>query len=163
MSDASREFVAALEALMESFQQEQRGLFRERKITPLQFFVLRWLSKSPEGNMSSLARLLGIRPQSATPIVDALETEGLLRRIRSTEDRRESHLELTPKGSRLLESLRSAVRDKLGSALDHAPPTSLRRATAALRTAAAALDRDQARAQARTLGSPPGLRAKRPR
>ena len=147
MSNASREFVVALEGLMESFQQEQRALFRDRKVTPVQFFVLRWLSNAPEANMSSLARLLGIRPQSATPIVDSLESEGLLRRIRPAEDRRESRLELTPKGARLLESLRAAFRKKLGKALDEAPSTSLRKAAEALRIAAAALDSQQAQAR----------------
>jgi DNA-binding MarR family transcriptional regulator len=149
MSEASREFVVALEGLMESFQQEQRNLFRLQKLTAVEFFVLRWLSKSPEANMTSMARLLGIRPQSATPIVDSLEQDGLLRRVRSTADRRESRLALTPKGSRRLESIRSAFRDKLGKALDEAPSTSLRTAAGALRIAAAALEREQAKARAR--------------
>ncbi|MFI5418263.1 MAG: MarR family winged helix-turn-helix transcriptional regulator [Candidatus Lutacidiplasmatales archaeon] len=144
MSEASREFVDALEGLMESFQQEQRGVLLDRKLTLVRFFVLRWLAKAPGANMSSLAALLGVRPQTFTPIVDSLESEGLLRRVRSTEDRRESHLELTPKGSRVIDSIRASFREKLGQALDEAPPSSIRTAAQALRIAAASLDRTRA-------------------
>ncbi|MGA7860568.1 MAG: MarR family transcriptional regulator [Thermoplasmata archaeon] len=144
MSEESRQFVVALESLMERFQQEQRGLFRDWKLTPVQFFVLRWLSKDDGANMSTLAGMLGVRPQTVTPIVDSLERAGWVRRVRSIEDRRESLLRLTPKGSHLLESLRASFIEKLGRALDEAPATSLRAATEALRIATTGLDRDLA-------------------
>jgi hypothetical protein len=54
-SDESREFLAALEGLMDSFQREQRSVLRRWKLTPLQLFVLRWLSKYEDANMSNLA------------------------------------------------------------------------------------------------------------
>jgi MarR family transcriptional regulator, 2-MHQ and catechol-resistance regulon repressor len=142
MSEASRGFMLALEGLMESFQHEQRALFRDWQLTPLQFLALRWLSKDPEAHMSALARFMGVRPQTVTPIVDSLEKAGWIRRVRSSEDRREVFLELTPKGSRLLESVRASFLEKLGRALDEAPATSLRTAAEALRIATSALDRD---------------------
>jgi DNA-binding MarR family transcriptional regulator len=147
MSRASREFVSALEGLMESFHQEQKDLFHRRGITPVQFFVLRWASMSSEPNMSSLARFLGIRPQSATPLVDGLETLGYLRRARSAEDRRELRLELTPRGRQLIETLRGAFRARLSAAMDSAPSDSLLRAAAALRVAAATVERDRLRSR----------------
>jgi DNA-binding MarR family transcriptional regulator len=154
MSEASQEFVAALEGLMESLQLRNRGLLCDWKLTPVRVFVLRWLAKAPDANMSALARLLEVRPQTLTPIVDSLEKEGLLRRVRSTEDRRESHLELTPKGERLLESLRASIRGSLAAALDEVPATSLKATSIALRHAAANLDLDQSRVPM----APPGRR-----
>ncbi|MGP8078748.1 MAG: MarR family winged helix-turn-helix transcriptional regulator [Thermoplasmata archaeon] len=145
MSEEGREFVVALEGLMECFQQEQRGLFRDWRLTPVQFFVLRWLSKDQDANMSTLAWMLGVRPQTVTPIVDSLEKGGWVRRVRSREDRREALLRLTPKGSRLLRSIRASFVEKLGHALDAAPATSLRTASAALRIATASLGRDRPR------------------
>jgi DNA-binding MarR family transcriptional regulator len=141
MSVASRDFVDALEGFMESFQKEQRGLLMDRNLTLVRLFALRWLSKAPDSNMSSFARLLGVRPQTVTPIVDSLEKDGLVRRVPSKEDRREARLELTAKGARVLESVRAAFREKLAQALDQTPPRSLRAATDALRIAVMALDR----------------------
>jgi DNA-binding MarR family transcriptional regulator len=154
LSRASREFVSALEGLMESFHQEQKELFHRRGITPVQFFVLRWTSMSSGANMSNLARFLGIRPQSATPLVDALETMGYVRRTRSTEDRRELRLELTPRGRQLIETIRGAFRARLASAMDATPSDSLLRAAAALRVAAATVERDRLRARAAGRGRP---------
>jgi DNA-binding MarR family transcriptional regulator len=139
--------MVALEGLMEAFQQEQRGLFRDRKLTPVQFFVLRWLTGDEDANMSKLAGLLGVRPQTVTPIVDTLEGAGWLRRVRSTADRRESLLIVTPVGKRLLRSLRASFFEKLGRALDEAPPPSLRTATKVLQIATSALVRDLSRAR----------------
>ena len=144
----------ALEGLMEAFQKEQRGLFRDWGLTPVQFIVLRWLSKDREANMSKLAALLGVRPQTVTPIVDTLEESGWVRRLRSTEDRRESRLELTPKGVRLLEAVRASFFEKLGRVLDEAPAPSLRTSTRVLTTATATLARDGARTR------PPGPKPK---
>ena len=132
---------------MESFQQEQRGLFRDWKLTPIQFFVLRWIKKDDEANMSTLAGHLGVRPQTVTPIVDALEKAGWLRRVRSLSDRRQSRLQLTPKGSRLLESVRASFFEKLGRALDEAPSAALQTSTEVLTIATAALARDLAGAR----------------
>jgi DNA-binding MarR family transcriptional regulator len=140
--------MVALEGLMEAFQQEQRGLFRDRKLTPVQFVVLRWLTNDEEANMSKLAGLLGVRPQTVTPIVDTLEKAGWLRRVWSTADRRESLLVVTPTGKRLLRSVRTSFFEKLGRALDEAPATSLRTATEVLQIATSVLVRDRPRARA---------------
>jgi len=158
MSEASRNFLGALEGLMECFQQEQRGLCRDLKLTTLQFLVLRWLAKDGDANMSKLAQLLGVRPQTVTPIVDSLETGGWVRRVHSTEDRRESFLRLTPKGLRVIQSVRVSFFDKLGRALDEASPTSLAGAANVLEVATAALRRDLARART-TSAKPTSRRA----
>ncbi|MCI4363158.1 MAG: MarR family transcriptional regulator [Thermoplasmata archaeon] len=148
MTSSSREFVAALEGLSDCFQKEQRGLFRDLKITPIQFFVLRWLSKDPAANMSTLAGLLGVRPQTVTPIVDALEASGWLRRTRSLEDRRESLLVLTPRGKRLLASFRAAFFERMDRAVAEATSSALRTSAQVLRVATAALLRDLERRKA---------------
>ncbi|MCI4345958.1 MAG: MarR family transcriptional regulator [Thermoplasmata archaeon] len=147
MTSPSREFVSALEGLSECFQQEQRGLFRELKITPVQFFVLRWLAKDPAANLTKLAGFLGVRPQTVTPIVDALEDSGWVRRVRSVEDRRESHLQLTPKGKRLIASFRVAFYERMDRAVADAPGPALRTSAHVLRVATATLLRDLERAR----------------
>ncbi len=120
-------------------------LFRDRKPTPVQFKVLRWLTRDPEANMSTVAGLLGVRPQTVTPIVDTLEKAGWVRRVRSTADRRESLLLVTPKGKRLLESVQASFYEKLGRALDEAPAPYLATASEVLQIATSALVRDLTR------------------
>jgi DNA-binding MarR family transcriptional regulator len=52
--------------------------------------------------MGTIARHLGYSPRTLTPMVDALEAEGLLRREPDPTDRRAQRLELTPSGYELM-------------------------------------------------------------
>lgn len=126
---------------METFQHEQRTLFRDWKLTPIQFFVLRIASKDFGADMSRLAEFLGVRPQTVTPVVDSLEEAGLIRRTRSPTDRRRALLEVTPKGLRMIETVRSSFFKRLEDALEEAPEKSLRTSVEVLEIATAALGR----------------------
>jgi DNA-binding MarR family transcriptional regulator len=52
--------------------------------------------------MGAIARRLGYSPRTLTPMVDALEAEGLLRREPDPTDRRAQRLALTPSGYELM-------------------------------------------------------------
>jgi DNA-binding MarR family transcriptional regulator len=52
--------------------------------------------------MGAVARSLGYSPRTLTPMVDALEAEGLLRREPDPTDRRAQRLALTPSGYELM-------------------------------------------------------------
>jgi len=52
--------------------------------------------------MGAIARRLGYSPRTLTPMVDALEAEGLLRREPDPTDRRAQRLTLTPSGYELM-------------------------------------------------------------
>lgn len=141
MSTAGREFLTALDSLMESFQKDQRAVFRKLKLTPIQYFVLKWVAHNPAANMSHLAGFLGVRPQTVTPVVDALQRAGWLRRSPSTTDRRESLLQVTAGGQRLLGRLHAAYLERVGRALDAASEPDLRSATMVLGIVSAVLAR----------------------
>lgn len=55
--------------------------------------------------LSALATELGIAPRSATDVVDALQTQGLVQRTASVIDRRAIDLRLTEEGLRLRRTL----------------------------------------------------------
>jgi len=57
------------------------------------------------GGMTELASFLRVDQNTATRLVDRLEGQGLLRRMRNPSSRRELILSATDKGARLLESL----------------------------------------------------------
>jgi MarR family transcriptional regulator for hemolysin len=56
-----------------------------------------------------LARAVGIEGPTLTRHLDALEEQGLVRRVRDAADRRAVSVELTPDGERLFDELRQAV------------------------------------------------------
>ena len=59
-----------------------------------------------EGNtVAGLARELGIDPGSMTRSLDRLEAKGMVRRERSTEDRRVVHLVLTDEGRKVAQEV----------------------------------------------------------
>ncbi len=87
-----------------------RNLRRETEslgVTSHQVTLL-WLVRSRPGlSLRELASEEGITAPSLSGHVDRLEGAGLLRRIRSSEDRRRVGLELTPAGDALLKRVRA--------------------------------------------------------
>jgi DNA-binding MarR family transcriptional regulator len=70
--------------------------------------TLLWLVKrSPGLSLAELAAEEGISPPALSGNVDRLERAGLLRRVRSTADRRRVGLELTDEGVKLLRRIRA--------------------------------------------------------
>src|SRR6188474_3826170 len=70
--------------------------------------TLLWLVRSrPALSLRELAHAEGISAPSLSAHVDRLEAAGLLRRVRSSDDRRRVGLELTPEGLTLLRRVRA--------------------------------------------------------
>jgi DNA-binding MarR family transcriptional regulator len=87
-----------------------RNLRRETEalgVTSHQVTLL-WLVKTRPGlSLRELADEEGISAPSLSGHVDRLESAGLLRRVRSSDDRRRVGLELTPEGRALLKRVRA--------------------------------------------------------
>jgi DNA-binding MarR family transcriptional regulator len=89
-------------------------------ISPPHFGILRWIHANQGRNQRELASHLGVVPSRLVVLLDELETKGLVARERSAEDRRSQQLQLTRKGSRLLEEVEriaTAHDADLGSSL----------------------------------------------
>ncbi len=67
-------------------------------LTHAQWTPLFLLFKGKASTLAELARELQIDPGALTRTLDRLEAKGLCMRVRSTEDRRVSHLQLTEEG-----------------------------------------------------------------
>jgi DNA-binding MarR family transcriptional regulator len=74
-------------------------------ISPPHFGILRWIHANEGKNQRELASHLGVVPSRLVALLDELETEGLVARERSVRDRRSQQLQLTRKGSHLLEKV----------------------------------------------------------
>lgn len=89
-------------------------------ISPPHFGILRWIYANEGKNQRELSSHLGVVPSRLVVLLDELETKGLVARERSAEDRRSQQLQLTRKGSRLLEKVEriaTAHDADLGSSL----------------------------------------------
>jgi DNA-binding MarR family transcriptional regulator len=79
---------------------------RELGLTPSDAGVLRLLGRTPGLSQRSLADRLGAVPSRVVPLIDSLETRGLVARVRSRTDRRNYELRLTGEGMKVLGQLR---------------------------------------------------------
>jgi DNA-binding MarR family transcriptional regulator len=78
-------------------------------VTPSQMRAIRILTGHEGGVRSSeLAHHLHIAPRSATEVIDALETKGLVQRSPDPTDRRATLVSLTTRGAELMDSVRRA-------------------------------------------------------
>jgi DNA-binding MarR family transcriptional regulator len=81
-------------------------------LTPAQSRALRIIGRDPEPlRMSALAERLGIVPRSATTVVDALVTAGLITRTTDPANRRSTLVSPTEAGRRTLGRMSEARRE----------------------------------------------------
>ena len=95
--------------------------------------TLLWLVRTRPGlSLRELAQEEGISAPSLSAHVDRLETLGLIRRVRSTDDRRRVGLELTPEGRATLRRIRARRTTWLANRLDRLSDEDRERLEAAL-------------------------------
>jgi DNA-binding MarR family transcriptional regulator len=90
------------------------------EITPSQSRALRSISELEPVRLSALADRLHIAARSATEVVDALESRGLVERGADPADRRATTVTMTPEGGRLhhlLDEARWAEAERFLAAL----------------------------------------------
>jgi DNA-binding MarR family transcriptional regulator len=101
-------------------------------ITGGQAALLAQIRKYPQLGVRELAAREGISAPSMTRYLDRLEKAGLIVRSRSPEDGRRIRLALTPKGVRVLRSVRRRRTAWLAERLDGLDPAEQRAVSAAL-------------------------------
>ena|SRR2546427_4349474 len=105
---------AVVMAILSSADRIQRRLgvlFEPHGITSQQFNVLRILRGAPPEGLCTLAiaqRMIERAP-GITRLIDRLEKKGMVRRVRSVDDRRQVWCRITAAGERLLARLDDAV------------------------------------------------------
>ncbi len=106
-----------LNNIMGLIKSRNRKLMESYGITPLQYRALN-LIKDKNPTMGDLCDLLYLSSSSVTDLVDRLESNGLARRVRSSEDRRVITLEITEEGISLLEEIREKESEILSKSLN---------------------------------------------
>jgi len=121
MSDKNAEAAARL--LFEAFgafgrHRRRHGLgHRER---PAEFRILHRLSHEDNGaRLGDLAEGLGVRPPTASQLVDALERKGLVERGSDGDDRRAVRIRLSAEGRALADSFRAQALAETRALTEH--------------------------------------------
>jgi len=91
-------------------------------ITPAHMRALRVLRRHGVMRLSELADHLHIAARSATEVVDALETRGLVQRRPDPDDRRATLVELTGHGTSVFDAIRAARGTETERAFDRLSP-----------------------------------------
>jgi DNA-binding MarR family transcriptional regulator len=92
---------------------------REAGVEPQHHQLMLAIKGKPDGEgprIAYLAERLQIQHHSAVELVDRLVKKGLITRTRGDQDRREVHVQLTPRGQRILSELTLHTRSELRSA-----------------------------------------------
>jgi DNA-binding MarR family transcriptional regulator len=86
-------------------------------ITLPQYYVLRELWQEEGLTQREIANRVGVLEPTMVATLDALERLGLIERVRSTTDRRKTHVQLTPAGRTMRDTLHGYASDVLEHAL----------------------------------------------
>ena len=103
-------------------------VLREATDAPLtlpQFHLLKLISLNGSHQVGEVAQFLGVSAPAATKNIDKLEGLGLVRRSRSTADRRATLLESSRKGRQLVRRYEALKEERLEPVLDRFSDTEL--------------------------------------
>lgn len=78
-------------------------------VTAAQYIIMGHLANNLADSASQLCKGISYDPGAMTRMIDRLEAKGFIRRVRSAEDRRAVHLELTDEGKAVFPKLRVNV------------------------------------------------------
>ncbi len=118
--DIKQEVDQVFEAVVYLYTESRRltkELARRAQLTGPQLTVVKILESIGDLSLSELSDKIRAQNSTVTGIIDRMEREGLVQRVRSTEDRRVVHISLTDKGAKLareipiepMEIFRSAI------------------------------------------------------
>jgi DNA-binding MarR family transcriptional regulator len=116
-----------------------RSIADNTDVTLPQYRMLVVLDHAPS-NLTLLAAALDVIPSTAMRMVDRLAGAGLIKRTVPEEDRRVTHLELTPAGRQVVQQVTRKRRRDLQKVIDHIPADQRQAVAAAMATVADAVE-----------------------
>ena len=120
--DVDRIVEAAIYLYTES-RRVTKSLARRHGLTGPQITALKVLEGFGNLSLSELGQRMSAKRSTITGIVDRMERDGLVRRRRSTTDRRVVHLEATARGAQIASAVPVTAMLMFGEALRALPDT----------------------------------------
>ena len=121
-TDSRLEVDSIVETIIYLYTESRRltkGMASQFGLTGPQLTVIKLLESFQDLSLSSLSERIRAQNSTVTGIIDRMEREGLVRRERSTTDRRVVHIRLSDKGQKLARQIQvepmEIFRDALAS------------------------------------------------
>ena len=94
-----------------------RKILKNYTITPPQFIALQWLFEHGDMTIGDLSNKMFLAFSTTTDLVDRMENNNLVQRIRDNKDRRVVRIHLLSEGERVIEEVIDKRRDYLNAVL----------------------------------------------
>lgn len=95
----------ALRKISGIVKQKGREILNDFSITPPQFVALQWLSEDNEMTVGELSSKMYLAYSTTTDLIDRMENNGLVMRVKDTNDRRVVRIRKLQKGYDIIEKV----------------------------------------------------------
>ena len=106
--------------------EQSKKVERETGLTGPQLWAIKTIAQGAPIMVSEIARQMYLHPATVVGILDRLEKQDLVTRMRSQEDRRVVRVELTARGAALVKKAPEVAQGLLVSGLERLPITRLK-------------------------------------
>ena len=137
------EILAAIRRIVRAVDLRSRALIRGHRISGPQLVTLREVARMGPVPVSALARAVSLSQPTVTGILNRLERAGLVRRERSTTDRRSVLCTITPQGGSVLGEAPSLLQDRFRDELSRLEEWERSQMLATLQRIASLMDADE--------------------
>ncbi|WP_407270261.1 MarR family winged helix-turn-helix transcriptional regulator [Radiobacillus sp. PE A8.2] len=101
-----------------SLNHRWREAFKEYELTPPQMMIMFMLSEEEQLRISDISKKMSLANSTVSGIIDRLEKQGYVNRLRSEEDKRVVYIVPSVQVKELHESMRNMVTTFLGDLVD---------------------------------------------
>ncbi len=99
------EMEKALRMISAHIKQKGREILNDFSITPPQFVALQWLFEQNEMTIGDLSNKMYLAYSTTTDLIDRMEKNGLVQRVRDPKDRRVVRIQKLDKGYEIIEEV----------------------------------------------------------
>ncbi|MFT9486929.1 MarR family winged helix-turn-helix transcriptional regulator [Tepidibacillus infernus] len=119
-----------------------REILNDFPITPPQFVALQWLNEEGDMTIGELSNKMFLAFSTTTDLIDRMEKNHLVERVRNQKDRRVVQIHLLEKGKQIISDVLEARRDYLSSILLDMEPEEVEKIQLALQQLFEKMDKD---------------------
>lgn len=123
-------------------KQKGREILNNFPITPPQFVALQWLNEEGDMTIGDLSNKMYLAFSTTTDLIDRMEKNELVERIRDQKDRRVVRIHLLVKGRKIIEDVLERRKDYLQSILSEMNEQEIDLIAKSLNMLFAAMDKD---------------------
>ena len=131
-NDTVAEIIDNIRRVFQVVNEQSKLAEHKTGLTGPQLWAIKTIAQGAPIMVSEIAMRMHLHPATVVGILDRLETRGLARRVRSTEDRRIVRVELTAQGEDLVKKAPEVAQGLLVSGLELLKTKNLKNIAAAL-------------------------------